>query len=307
MEQFRRIGEVVGSLKALMVLRDEIQVNKSQCCLILNIFNLAFETISEEIKQNLALEDRNTKWKPLEYPMRGLYRVFKEAEHYIRQCLDCKDWWGKVISLHNNNDCVEFYIHNLFCYFPAVIEAIEAAGEDSGHNQDEIAKKKILLMRKYDREWDDPMLFQWRFGNLVSSEIIKQLENAWREDQWRLIELLKQKKEKKISTKLADMLIKKLINGPEKLNKKLLHSSILLNSKDYQLRRRLGSGRYLKEIQWMGQSFALRHVNAEMQISEADIYTLLSLTHPHIVQYLCGFHDDEKNEFFHKLFPFGLF
>ncbi|KAI9108465.1 hypothetical protein K1719_020656 [Acacia pycnantha] len=311
MEQFRRIGEVVGSLRALMVLRDEIQLNQSQCCLILNMFNLAFETIAEEIKQNLVLEERNTKWKPLEYPMRQLCRVFKEAELYIRQCLDSKDWWGKAISLHHNNDCVEFHIHNLLCHFPAVIEAIEIAGEISGHNQDEMAKKKVMLMRKYDREWNDPKLFQWGFGKqyLVSGEIIKELENSWREDQWRLIESLKQKKKKKnnstgrlASTKnvqgLADMLIKKLLNGPDKLNKKNFPSSILLGSKDYQVRRRLGSGREFKEIHWMGHSFALRHVNGEMQISETEIYTLLSLSHPNIVQYLCGFHDEEKREFF---------
>ncbi|KAI9107886.1 hypothetical protein K1719_021222 [Acacia pycnantha] len=311
MEQFRRIGEVVGSLRALMVLRDEIQLNQSQCCLILNMFNLAFETIVEEIKQNLVLEERNTKWKPLEYPMRQLCRVFKEAELYIRQCLDSKDWWGKAISLHHNNDCVEFHIHNLLCHFPAVIEAIEIAGEVSGHNQDEMAKKKVMLMRKYDREWNDPTLFQWGFGKqyLVSGEIIKELENSWREDQWRLIESLKKKKNNNnnstcrlASTKnvqgLADMLIKKLLSGPDKLNKKIFPSSILLGSKDYQVRRRLGSGREFKEIHWMGHSFALRHVNGEMQISETEIYTLLSLSHPNIVQYLCGFHDEEKREFF---------
>lgn len=306
MEQFRRIGEVVGSLKALMVLRDEIQINQSQCCLILDIFNLAFDTIAEEIKQNLVLEERNTKWKPLEYPMRELCRVFKEGELYIRQCLDSKDWWGKVISFHHNNDSVEFHIHNLLCYFPAVIEAIEVAGEVSGHDQDEMKRKRAMLMRKYDRAWNEPKLFQRRFGKqyLVSGEISKQFENAWREDRWRLIELLK---EKMTSTRvsltknehgLADMLIKKLLNGPEKLNKKLFPTSILLGSKDYQVRRRLGSGREFKEIQWMGQSFALRNVNGEMQIPETEICTLLSLSHPNIVQYLCGFHDEEKKEFF---------
>ncbi|XP_028774805.1 probable serine/threonine-protein kinase DDB_G0284251 [Neltuma alba] len=306
MEQFRRIGEVVGSLKALMVLRDEIQINQSQCCLILNIFDLAFETIAEEIKQNLMLEERNTKWKPLEYPMRELCRVFKDGELYIRQCLDSKDWWTKVISLHQNNDCVEFHIHNLFCYFPAVIEAIEIAGEVAGHNHDEMTKKKVMLTRKYDREWNDPKLFQWRFGKqyLVSREISKQLENAWREDQWRLIESLKEKKTStglaltKNEHRLANMLIKKLLNGPEKLNKKLFPCSVLLGSKDYQVRRRLGQGREFKEIQWMGQSFALRHVNGGMQMSEVEIYTLLSLSHPNIVQHLCGFHDEEKKEFF---------
>ncbi|KAJ1386066.1 Serine-threonine/tyrosine-protein kinase, catalytic domain [Sesbania bispinosa] len=243
MEQLRHIGEVLGSLKALMVLRDEIQINQRQCCLILDTFSLAFDTIADEIKQNLKLEERNTKWKPLEFPLRELCRVFKEGELYIRQCLDSKEWWGKAITLSLNRDCVEFHIHNLLCYFPAVIEAIENAGEVSGLDQDEKLKKKLMLTRKYDNEWNDPKLFQWRFGKqyLVPREICEQLENAWREDRWRLIEALKEKRcsAKVTCTKneqhLADLLLKKLLNGSEKTNKELWPIAVLLGAKDYQL------------------------------------------------------------------------
>ncbi|KAJ1416164.1 Protein kinase domain [Sesbania bispinosa] len=305
MEQLRHIGEVLGSLKALMVLRDEIQINQRQCCLILDTFSLAFDTIADEIRQNLKLEERNTKWKPLEFPLRELCRVFKEGELYIRQCLDSKEWWGKAITLSLNRDCVEFHIHNLLCYFPAVIEAIENAGEVSGLDQDEKLKKKVMLTRKYDNEWNDPKLFQWRFGKqyLVPREICEQLENAWREDRWRLIEALK---EKRCSAKvtcikneqhLADLLLKKLLNGSEKTNKELWPIAVLLGAKDYQVRRRLGRGREFKEIQWLGQGFALRHFHGERQAHEAEISTLLSLSHPNILQYLSGFYDEEKKEF----------
>ncbi|KAE9612877.1 putative protein kinase TKL-Gdt family [Lupinus albus] len=304
MEHFRHIGEVVGSLKALMVLRDEIQINPRQCGLIIDIFSLAFETIADDIRQNLKLEERNTKWKALEFPLRELCRVFKEGELYIRHCLDSKDWWGKAITFSQNNDCVEFHIHNLLCYFPAVIEAIENAGEISGLDQDEKDKKKLILSRKYDMEWNDPKLFQWRFSKqyLVSRDICKQLENAWREDRWRLIEALKEKRtsNKDTLTKnelhLADMLLKKLLHGSEKMNIQLCPISVLLGAKDYQVRRRLGRGRDFKEIQWLGQSFALRHFAGEMRTYQAEISTLLSLSHPNILQYLCGFYDDEKRE-----------
>ncbi|KAJ7945015.1 Protein kinase family protein [Quillaja saponaria] len=305
MEQFRHIGEVLGSLKAVMVLQDDIQINQRQCCLLFDIFTLAFETISGEIGQNLKLEEKNTKWKALEQPLREIYRVFKEGELYIRQCLDYKDWWGKAITLYQNNDCIEFHIHNLLCYFPAVIEAIENAGEISGLDQDEMQKRTIVLKKKYDVDWNDPILFQWKFGKqyLVPREICKRLGSAWREDRWRFIEALKEKKSRpdvdwtKNEQRLGDLLLKKLLNGSDQFHGKLFPSAILLGAKDYQVRRRLGEGSRYKEIQWFGETFALRQF-LEVQNLNAEISTLLSLSHPNILQYLCGFYDEEKKEFF---------
>lgn len=91
MEQFRHIGEVLGSIKALMVLQDGIKINQGQCCLLLDIFTSAFETIGEEIRMNLKLEEKKTKWKGLDQPLRELYTVFREGEIYIRNCMDTKD------------------------------------------------------------------------------------------------------------------------------------------------------------------------------------------------------------------------
>ncbi|KAF2297911.1 hypothetical protein GH714_005329 [Hevea brasiliensis] len=303
MEQFRQIGEVLGSLKALMVLQDDIQINQRQCCLLLNIFTVAFNTIAEEIKQNLKLEEKNTKWKPLEEPLRELHRVFKDGEFYVRRCLDNKDWWAKVVSLHQNKDSIEFHIYNLLSNFPAVIEAIETAGEISGLDQEEMQKKRVMLVKKYDRSWNDPKLFQWRFGKqyLVSREICSQFESAMREDGWLLVEAIKQKIKAGSLTKseqrLGDVLLKKL-NGQLLVNRKLPPSSILLGSEDYQVRRRLGGGSQYKEIQWLGESYALRHFFEDIEPLSSEISNLLSLSHPNIVQYLCGFYDEEKKECF---------
>lgn len=305
MEQFRHIGEVLGSVKALMVLQDDIQMNQSQCLLLLDIFNLAFDTIAEEIRQNLKLEEKNSKWKALEQPLKDLHRVYKEGEVYIRQCMDSKDWWGKAINVHQNKECVELHIHNLLSHFPAVIEAIETAGEISGLDQVEMQKRRVVLMKKYDKEWNDQVLFQWRFGNqyLVPKEICLRLESAWKEDRWRLIEALKEKKRlgpvalTKNELRLADMLLNKL-NRPDSSNSKLFPSSILVGGNDYQVRRRLGGGSQFKEIQWLGESFALRHFFGEIEPLTSEISTLLSLSHPNILQYLCGFCDEDKKECF---------
>uniref|UniRef100_A0A5B6ZSF4 Protein kinase domain-containing protein n=1 Tax=Davidia involucrata TaxID=16924 RepID=A0A5B6ZSF4_DAVIN len=307
MDQFRQVGEVLGSLKALMVLKDDISINGKQCCLLLEIFCLAFETIAEEIRQNLKLEEKNIKWKALEHPMRELHRIFKGGELYIRQCSDIRDWWGKAITLHQNKDCVEFHIHNLLCCFPIVIEAIEAAGEISGLDQDDMQKRRQMLMRKYDWDWNDPKLFQWRYGRqyLVPREICSRLDSAWREDRWLLLETIREKKSPVPATlakheqRLGDLLLKKLNVSAEPFNEKLLPSWILIGAKDYHVKRRLGSGaNHFKEIHWLGESFALRHFFGEIEPLNNEISLVLSLSHPNIMQYLCGFYDEERKEGF---------
>ncbi|CAH8277822.1 unnamed protein product [Arabidopsis lyrata] len=305
MEQFRQIGEVLGSLNALMVLQDDILINQRQCCLLLELFSLAFNTVAEEIRQNLKLEEKHTKWRALEQPLRELYRVFKEGELYVKHCMDNSDWWGKVINLHQNKDCVEFHIHNLFCYFSAVVEAIEAAGEISGLDPSEMERRRVVFSRKYDREWNDPKLFQWRFGKqyLVSRDICSRFEHSWREDRWNLVEALQEKRKSdsddigKTEKRLADLLLKKL-TGLEQFNGKLFPSSILLGSKDYLVKRRLDADGQYKEIQWLGDSFAVRHFFSDLEPLSSEISSLLSLCHSNILQYLCGFYDEERKECF---------
>lgn len=118
MEQFRQIGEVVGSLKALMVFRDEIQINRHHCCLLLDILSHAYESVAEEMKQNLIFKEKQTKWKVIEQPLKELHRIFKEVEIYIRQSLEPKDRWVQAITFYQNKACVEFHIHNLLSCVP---------------------------------------------------------------------------------------------------------------------------------------------------------------------------------------------
>ncbi|KAL2940623.1 Light-sensor Protein kinase [Bienertia sinuspersici] len=234
--------------------------------------------------------------------IKELHRVFKEAELYVKQCMESKNWWAKVIYFHNNQDGVEFHLHNLLCYFAIVVEAIETAGEISGLDVDEMKKKRIMLSNKYDMTWNDSKLFMWKFGKqyLISQDILHRMYNAFKEDQWLLLEMIKERKVVSPSStltkqerRLSDLLVKKL-KGEESLG----HTSVLTGAKDYQVRRRLGGGMQYKEIQWLGESFILRHFFGEHSELNSEISSLLSLSHPNVVQYMCGFHDEEKKEYF---------
>ncbi|KAH6760981.1 Protein kinase family protein [Perilla frutescens var. hirtella] len=306
MDQLRQVGEVVGSLKALMVLKHEISINQRQCCLLFETMELAFDTISEEIRQNLRLDEKNTKWKALELPLKELHRVMKDAECYIRYCMDIKNWWGKAISLHTNRDCVELHLHNLLSCFTVVIEAIETAAEISGADEDDVQKKRSALLHKYDHECDDPKFFLWKFGKqfLVSREACTRMETAWREDRWLLFEKVGEKKAAAVSKteqKLAELLLRKL-NDVE-TSKKVMSSIMLVGAQDYQVRRRLGSGYptgpgHLKEIHWLGESFALRTFIGDVAPLLPEISCLLSYSHPNILQYHCAFYDEGRKEGF---------
>lgn len=307
MDQFRQIGEVVGSLKALMVLKHDIPINQRQCCLLSDMYILAFETISEEIRQSLRLDERSTKWRTLEFPMRELHRIMREGEQYIRHCLEIKDWWGKAISLHLNRDSIDFHIHNLLCCFPIVIEAIETAAEISVPDQDDMHKRRGVIMKKYDSCLNDPKLFQWMYGKqyLVPREICSQIDNAVEEDKWLLRQTITEKKRTfalsltKQHKRVVDFLLTKL-NEVEVKKPNLLGSSVLFGTNDYYVKRRIGLGEgHVKEIQWLGESFALKTFFGEMVPPMShDISQVLSLSHPNILQYLCGFYDEEKKEGF---------
>ena len=296
MEQLRQIGEVVGSLKALMVFRDNIQINPRQCCLLLDIFNFAYESIAEEMKHSLIFEEKQMKWKVLEQPLRELHKIFKEGEAYIRQCLETKDWWAKAITLYHNTDCIDFHIYSLLSCIPIVIEAIEIVGELSGWDQDDMQKKRLFNMNKYKKEHKDLKLFQWKFGKqyLITQDFCNRFETVWKEDRWILVNKLQEKKtlgSTKHDKCLSDLLLKN-IDG------KLFPSSILVGSKDYHVRRRVGGGSQYKEIVWLGESFVIRHFHGDIESLVPEISGLLSLSHPNITQFLCGFTDEEKKECF---------
>lgn len=288
----------MGSLNALMVFQNNL-FNQRQCCLLVDMLTSGYKTIADQIKQNLKFEEKNTKWKIVEHPLKELLRVFKEGEAYIKQCLEIKDWWAKAIALYQNADCVEFHIHNLLSSIPIAIEAIEMAGQISGSDHDEIQKKKILYSLKYQKDLKDPRIFQWIFGGqyLVSQDFCNRLDSVWDEDRWFLLKDIKDKKSSGCLTskrdhRLADVLLKYLSCSDDAL----LPSSTLVSSKDYQVRRRLGNGREYKEIQWLGESFALRHFYGDIEPLVPYISMELALSHPNILHILCGFTDEEKKE-----------
>ncbi|KAE8693868.1 Nucleotide-sugar transporter family protein [Hibiscus syriacus] len=195
MEQFRQIEEALGSLKALMVFSDNIQINQRQCVLLLDMLDSASSTgFSKKGKPT----SRNA-WKPK--------------------------------------------------------TAIESVAELSGWEQDEMQKKKRVYSNKYHKEWIDSQLFQWKFAkqHLVTQDFCNRIDSVWKEDRWILRNKILEKENlglRKQERNLADLLLRNL-DSSELLKEKLLPSSILLGSKDYQVRRRLGNGNQYKEVYWL--------------------------------------------------------
>ncbi|CAD5173473.1 unnamed protein product [Musa acuminata subsp. malaccensis] len=298
MEQFRQIGEVLGSIEALMMFRDEIRVNRHQCCLLVDAFDLAFESVAEEMRNHLRFDEKLIKWKALEHPLRELHRIFREGEQYLRQCLEPSDWWGKAIALTHNTDCVEFHLHDLLWCVPIVMEAIENVGEITGTDQEDIGRKKLVFSKKYEKEWMEPKLFQLKFGKsyLASQELRNKMETAWKEDRWVLSETIAERRSpgskplSKQENRLAELLV-----CPKG---KLFPSSALVGSNDYQVRRRFGSGNNYKEVQWMGESFAVKHVIGEIEPLMSVISLLSSVSHTNVAYYVYSFVDEEKKECF---------
>ncbi|KAF3778414.1 Light-sensor Protein kinase [Nymphaea thermarum] len=302
MERLRQIGEVLGSLKALMVFKEEIKINRNQCTVLVEIYNLGFDVIADEMAQNLKFEERLTKWKVLDQPLRELHRTVKEGEAYVRQCLEPKEWLVKAICLAQNNDCVEFHIHNFFMCFCIAMEALEVASEVAGCDQCEIQKKRILISKKYEKEWLDRKLFQWKFGKqyLVTNDTLRKIEAAWNSDRRMLLDAIDEKRKlagagMKQESRILDILLNNY-EGLEPSKGKMFPSSILVGSKDYQVRRRLGNGSQYKEVQWMGESLVVRHFFGEVESLIPEISQLSALMHPNIMNFLCAFTDEEKKE-----------
>ncbi|CAN7097207.1 unnamed protein product [Brassica rapa subsp. narinosa] len=300
MEQLREIGEVLGGIRALMVFKDNIHINQRQCTLLLDLFIATYDSVSESMRLNLRFGEKNTsKWKILEQPLRELLCVVREGEAYVRFSLEPKlGFWAKAVFLQHNIDCMELHVHNLLSSVPIIIEAIEMASELSGWDEQEMNKKRLVHSNKYMKQWNDSQMFTWKFGReyLVTEDLCSRYESAWREDMWLLTQELQEKRRpgsSKQDRKMAEFLLKNLGDGNE-----LFPSSILVSSKDYQVKKRLGNGSQYKEITWLGESFALRHFFGDIDALLPQVTSLLSLSHPNIVYYLCGFADEEKKECF---------
>ncbi|PKU81960.1 light-sensor Protein kinase isoform X1 [Dendrobium catenatum] len=292
MEQFRHIGEVLGSIRALMVFREEIRINPRQCQLLFDAFEAAFAGVSYEIRQNLRLDEKQTKWMPLEQPLKELHRVFREGEQYIHQCLEPKDWWGRSIFLTQSADCVEHHLHNLLCSIPVILEAIENIGEVTGDGHEDIHRRRVVFTKKCEKEWMEPKLFRHRFGDLylVSKEMCKRIDVVAKEDKWALLETID---DMRSSLSKQENRLAELLKSPRG---KIHPISMLTSSPDYQFRRRLGASSHLKEIHWMGERFALKHVFCDVEQLMPETSLLSSLTHPNVLHYMYCFSDEEKKE-----------
>ncbi|XP_042453184.1 serine/threonine-protein kinase ULK2-like [Zingiber officinale] len=299
MEQFRLAGEALGSIKALMVFQDETSVNQRQCILLVDAFDLAFRSVAQEMRIRLRFDEKLTKWKALEHPLRELHRIFREGEQYVRQCLEPRDWWGKAMALNQNTECIDVHLHDLLWCLFVVIEAIENVGEITGTDHEDLNKKKLVLSKKYEREWMDPKLFQLKFGKLylASQDLCGRIDAAWKEDRWMLSETIAEKRRpgsskplSKHESRLADVLV-----SPKG---KIFPCSVLTGSSDYQLRRKFGPANSYKEVQWLGESFAVKHVIREIEPLMPEIALLSSISHPNVVHYLYCFADEEKKECF---------
>ncbi|XP_020576820.1 mitogen-activated protein kinase kinase kinase 13-B-like isoform X2 [Phalaenopsis equestris] len=296
MEQLRQVGEAIGSLNAYKVFQDEIQINQRQCCLLIDAFNLAFDVITDEIKQHLSYDENRIKWKELENPLKELHRVIKEGEYYVKKCLEPKSWWVKALSLNLNTDCVDFHLHNLLWCLFIVVEAIENVGEISGQDTDTIQWKITAFWKKYEQSWMEPKLFFHRFAKLylVSQEMCSSFNSVGKEDRWLLTEQISEK-ETSIALKTHESQVAELLLAP----RDTLHPmSMILESKKFQQGRRLGNGSQYKEAEWMGESFALHHCFSDLNSMSPEISLLTSVMHPNVLNYMYAFSDEARVEYY---------
>ncbi|OEL21457.1 Light-sensor Protein kinase [Dichanthelium oligosanthes] len=301
MEQLRQLGEVVGSINALMAFEPELRVNPRQCRLLADVCAHALAAVTAEVRAHLRFEERGAKWRAIEAPLRELHRAFRDAEGYVRQCLDPRGgggggdggWWARAAAMAHGTECVEQHLHAILWCVAVAIEAVEAAAEIAGSDAEEIARRRLVLAKKYDRDMVEPRMFQNAYGKmyLVPQELVTRMDMAWKEDRWLLSQLLDGMKSPaapkplmKSEQRLADVL-----TAP----RGKLHPASILLSGDYSVRRRLG-GR-LKEAQWMGESFAVKHFIGD---AEAEVGMLSLVSHPNVAHAAYCFRDEERKEYF---------
>jgi serine/threonine protein kinase len=135
-----------------------------------------------------------------------------------------------------------------------------------------------------------------RFGKLflATEDLSKRMQTAWKEDMWLLSQAIEEKKQNqskpitKQQARLADVLL-----GPKG---KTHQATVLLN--EYQVRRRLAADSQIKEAQWYGASFAVKHVFGELDPLTQEISLLSSINHPNVIHCLYSFYEEEKKECF---------
>ncbi|XP_062180560.1 uncharacterized protein LOC133884960 [Phragmites australis] len=297
MEQLRQVGEALGGIHALMAFSDDLRINPRQCRLLADACALAFAAVAAEVRAHLRFDERMTKWKPLESPLRELHRAVRDAEGYVRHCLEPRDWWARAAAATHGAECVEQHLHNLLWCVAVVLEAVEVASEVTGSDPDELARRRLLFAKDYDRDMLEPRLFQQKLGGryLATHELDARMDMAWKEDRWLLSQLLEERKSlaspeplTRHEHRLADLLA-----AP----RGKVHAASVLLQGDFHVRRRLVGN--LKEVQWMGEAFAVKHfVGADADAVGSEVTLLTSVAHPNVAHCRYCFHDEDKREFF---------
>ncbi|KAM3300562.1 hypothetical protein ACQJBY_041538 [Aegilops geniculata] len=302
MEQLRQVGEALGGIAALMAFHHELRVNPRQCRLLADACELAFDAVAAEVRACLRFDDRLAgRWKPLESPLRELCRAVRDAEHYIRLCFGDLhagggSWWAHAAALTHGVESVELHLHGLLWCVAVVLEAVEVVAEATAAlNPDELARRRVLFARDYDKDLLDPALFRRsRVGRayLATQELAARMDTAWAEDRWLLSQLLDEMRSRPLSRqehRIADLLAAPRGAEPHPA------SALLLG--DFHMRRRLGGS--LKEVQWMGEAFAVKHyvgVDADDSAVGAEAALLTSVAHPNVAHCRYCFRDEEKRE-----------
>ncbi|KAJ1264291.1 hypothetical protein BS78_09G252200 [Paspalum vaginatum] len=302
MEQLLQVGEALGGIQALMFFADDLRINPRQCRLLADACALAFAAVAGEARAHLRFDDRLAKWRHLEAPLRELHRAVRDAEGYVRHCLEPRDsWWARAVAASHGADCVEHHLHGLLWSVAVALEAVEAASEAAAaasSDPDELARRRLLFAKDYDRDMLEPGLFRQRHGAryLATSELAARMDAAWKEDRWLLSQFLEERRSPvspeapltRAEHRLAD-----LLTAPRG---KVHPASVLLQG-DFHVRRRLAGN--LKEVQWMGEAFAVKHfVGADADAAGAEVAALTSVAHPNVAHCRYCFQDEEKRELF---------
>jgi serine/threonine protein kinase len=300
MDQLRQVGEALGGIHTLMAFADDLRINPRQCRLLADACAMAFAAVAAEVRAHLRFNERLSKWKPLEAPLRELHRAVRDAEGYVRHCMEPRgSWWGRAAAATHGADCVEQHMHSLLWSVAVALEAVELVSEVTGSDPDELARRRLLFAKDYDRDMLEPALFVQRLGAryLATRELAARMDAAWKEDRWLLSQYLEERMSPgspeplpRSKHRLAD-----LLTAP----RGQVHPASVLLQGDFHVRKRLMGN--LKEVQWMGEAFAVKHLvgaGADADAACAEAALLTSVAHPNVAHCRYCFHDEDKKEFF---------
>lgn len=311
MDYLRLSGQVIGGLDILLHFEDAILLHRRQCSVLATVFSRGVRHISNLINETLRTDQEmmQQKWKWLEPALKELYTTLREGELFIRQCLSSggKDWWMKAIILYQSTEAIHLHLHNFLWCICVLVDCIELAAEEltGVDDEEETQMRKLLHFKKYDKDWLHPKLFEWQFGKqyLVSQEI-KKFSSLWEQDMKGLLGALKSKimsvELDKKEYRIAEFLCRKLeLHDQHGIWQAKFPSCLFMDSwKDLHVKRRIGSRSYgeVKEIIWMGENFAMRHMFTNVEMFVQEISAMSKILHPNLIHAISSFVDKDRNE-----------